>query len=167
VALHDFAAFHAHDDPDARTTLRRFVTYLRDYVDGWHHHKEEDLLFIAMERAGFSHLSGPLACMHLDHAAGREHVAMIAELTGPRGGLDEEELAVLGRAVLGYVRLLTGHIAKENEMLYPMALRRIPARALDELDLAAARLDPAPGRQLEALGDELVVRYAAARLAAT
>ncbi len=165
VGMHDFAAFHAHDDPDARDALGRFVTYLREYVDGWHHQKEEDLLFVAMEHAGFSHVSGPLACMHLDHGAGREHVALLAELAAARGGLDDEELAVLGRVVLGYVRLLTGHIVKENEMLYPMALRRIPEATLADLDDAVAGLDPAPARRLEALGDELVARYAAARLA--
>ena len=125
VGLHDFAAFHAHDHPDARAVLGQFVTYLREYVDGWHHHKEEDLLFVAMERAGFSHASGPLACMYLDHGSGREHVALLAELAGTGGRLDEEELAILGRVALGYIRLLTGHIVKENEMLYPMALRRI------------------------------------------
>lgn len=165
VGLHDFAAFHAHDHPDARAVLGQFVSYLREYVDGWHHHKEEDLLFVAMERAGFSHVSGPLACMHLDHGAGREHVALLAELARGGSRLEEEERAVLGRVVLGYVRLLTGHIVKENEMLYPMALRRISERALTELDAAAAELDPTPARHLERLGDELVARYAAARLA--
>lgn len=167
VGLHDFAAFHAHDDPEARAALGQFVTYLREYVDGWHHHKEEDLLFVAMERAGFSHVAGPLACMHVDHAAGREHVAMLAELAGARGALDAEEVAVLGRTVAGYVRLLAGHIVKENDMLYPMALARVPAEALVELDAAVARLDPAPSQRLVALGDALVARYAAARLAAS
>lgn len=167
TALHDFAAFHAHDDADVRGAIGQFVTYLRKFVDGWHHHKEEDLLFDALERGPLPRDTGPLACMYADHDAGRQHVGMLAELAAASGPLDEEELAILRRTVMGYVRLLSGHIVKEDDVLYPMAERLLPGRDLDALDEAAAAVDDAnaaEGQRLRALGDELIARYAAARV---
>ncbi len=169
AALHDYAAFHAHDDGDVRAVLGQFVTYLREYVDGWHHHKEEEVLFVAMGHAGLPMDGGPLGCMLREHDAGRRHVGMLAELAAARvpGPLTQEELAVMAGAVAGYVALLTSHIAKENQVLYPMAERIIAPGALAALDELGERAsgDPGDGRRLEDLGDELIARFTAARIA--
>ncbi|MBE7451324.1 MAG: hemerythrin domain-containing protein [Kofleriaceae bacterium] len=163
-ALHDFAAYHVVDDPAPRPIIGQFVTYLREYVDGVHHHKEEDHLFEAMIRAGLPRDAGPIGCMRHDHDVGRGHVAVLADLAAGRGPLVGPDLVALARAVPAYVRLLTDHIHKENNVLYPMAEQLVGADDLAALDLVV----PADGdaaRRLEALGDTLADRYAAARIA--
>jgi hemerythrin-like domain-containing protein len=168
AALHDFAALHAQDEPDARMTLGKFVQFLREYTDGWHHIKEEDLLFTTMIRAGFPKDHGPVACMLKEHELGRAHVAALAGLARGAGPLTARELAELAEHVMGYARLLVAHIAKENQMLYPMAERNLPGEILDALDEAAdaftAREGARTGRDLETLGETLVARYRAARV---
>ena len=168
AALHDFAALHAQDEPDARVTLGKFVQFLREYTDGWHHIKEEDLLFATMVKAGFPKDSGPVGCMLREHEMGRAHVAALAGLARGTGPLSPAEQLELAEHVMGYARLLVAHIAKENQMLYPMAERNLPGEILDALDQAAdaftAREGARTGRDLETLGETLVARYRAARV---
>ena len=166
-ALHDFAALHAGDDPEGRIRLGEFVRFFREYLDGWHHAREEDLLFDVMVRTGFPEDSGPVGCMKRDHELGRGHVQALAQLASGTAPFSPVEVALLGDLVLGHSRVLVPHIAKENRMLYPMAARLLPAELMDALDAAAAALADrraAPLVELEALADRLVARHAAARV---
>jgi hemerythrin-like domain-containing protein len=169
-ALDDFAVFHAAEEPQVRTALADFVRFLREYADGWHHGKEENLLFDAMVQLGFPRDAGPIGCMLREHVEGRRYIAGMAALAQGVGPLSAAELAELGELSTGYADVLVPHIEKENQVLYPMAARVIPRELLDALDQAAAafaaRRGATLGRDLERLGQQLVDRYRAARLAA-
>jgi hemerythrin-like domain-containing protein len=169
TALHDYAGLHAQDDPDPRPTIAKFVHFFREYLDSWHHHKEEDLLFDVMVRAGMPKSSGPIACMLHEHEAGRAQVRALAALAEGKGPLSRDELGALVEATHAFAAVLVPHIGKENQVLYPMAERMLPPEVLDALDEAgdayAARRGEMVGRDLEALGAELVARFTAARIA--
>ena len=84
-----------------------------------HRRKEEEMLFPALGR----HIgaeAGPIACMLHEHQEERERIevirAALARGTGHPGTLQEVRTA--GGYILG---LLRNHIAKENQILYPMA----------------------------------------------
>jgi hemerythrin-like domain-containing protein len=148
--------------------LARFVTFIREFADAHHHAKEEDLLFTAMVEAGFPRESGPIGVMLHDHAQGRQHVGVLAEVAqapSPWSGADRERLHA---AALGYVDLLRAHIQKEDEILYPMAEARLPAALRARVDAGAAAHDArqvAAGvlPRLEALGAALVARQGGTR----
>ena len=58
----------------------RLVVYLiRNYADGFHHAKEEKILFPALEVKGFSPHQGPVAVMLSEHIQGRNFVKGMAE----------------------------------------------------------------------------------------
>jgi hemerythrin-like domain-containing protein len=170
AGLRDFATLHAAEEPDARGALAGFVRFLRDYVDGWHHGKEEDLLFDVLVRAGMPRDVGPIGCMLGEHVRGRQHVQTLAALTSDSLPFSPGELRLLDEASAGYQRVLVPHIGKENQVLYPMAARLLPRELLHALDSLAVdfaeRRGAHVGVELEALGKELVDRYAAARMAA-
>jgi hemerythrin-like domain-containing protein len=71
--------------------------------------------------------AGPLAVMLHEHELGRSAVRAIAEALErvkrgePGAGPD------LAEALLGYVELLRNHISKEDNVLFPMADRILPA----------------------------------------
>ena len=58
------------DDAPVADTVK-FATFFREFADRCHHGKEEDILFVAMTRHGFSAQVGPVAVMLHEHTVGR------------------------------------------------------------------------------------------------
>jgi hemerythrin-like domain-containing protein len=108
--------------PDS-TDLETVVYLIRNYADGFHHGKEEKILFPALEVKGFSPHQGPVAVMLSEHIQGRNFVKEMAEyITFYKKG----ELTALEQVftnMTGYVDLLRSHISKENNILFRMADR--------------------------------------------
>lgn len=84
------------------------VDFIRSYADKYHHMKEEDVLF---KRTGEG--LDIIKVMLEDHTAGRNHVKQIVE------GIEKKDKARIIEHLLGYKELLTQHIKKEDEILYP------------------------------------------------
>ena len=100
--------------------LEQTLDFLKGFADKCHHMKEENLLFPAMEKVGFSKEAGPLAVMLDEHTLGRKHIAAMTEAlsTMKRGNMDASPKFV--EAARGYISLLSEHIAKEDNVLFPM-----------------------------------------------
>lgn len=107
-------------------TFRKGVDFIRQYADAWHHAKEEEHLFPALEAAGMPRDGGPISVMLHEHVLGRSYVGKIADhLEAAREGDEEARLLVL-RYTLAWANLLTGHIQKENAILFNMADQMLP-----------------------------------------
>lgn len=121
--------------PADREFFEKVVEFLRGFADKCHHGKEEDLLFKKMAARGFPTQGGPIAVMLSEHQAGRAFIRGIAE--GAAGiGSDPRAGETIDRNARGYLDLLRNHIAKENQVLFPMADRTLSAE--DQRDLALA-----------------------------
>ena len=116
-----------------RRELADVVAIIRGYVDPIHHAKEEDILFKAMIANGFPSEHGPLACMLSEHAQCRSLVARMAD-AAYTADWDDIMLGAATQAALRYVSVLRQHIAKEDNVLYPMAERFLPPTARDAVD---------------------------------
>ncbi len=120
------------DKQDAKSAvytddLIRLIDFFRVFVDKCHHAKEEDVLFPALIEAGLPREGGPVQVMLAEHAAGRKLVAdMDGALKDCRSGTLGAVPALI-EAAKGYANLLTEHISKEDNVLYPIADARIPA----------------------------------------
>lgn len=94
---------------------------LRTFADTCHHGKEEHHLFPRMEQCGMPRNVGPVAVMLDEHELGRAKIrAMGAAIAGAEHG-DREAPAAFARHAADYVQLLREHIAKEDQILFPMA----------------------------------------------
>lgn len=129
------------------------IRWLRTFADRTHHAKEEQVLFPAMIKAGVPSEGGPVAVMLEEHVQGRGLVQAM-DAAGPAGGV---------RPAREYVELLRQHIAKENDIVFPLAdavleepvqqaLRREfegvevalgPAASIDVAEAEVARLEVA------------------------
>lgn len=99
----------------------KLIEFYLIFVDKCHHAKEEEVLFPALLKAGLPTEGGPVQVMLAEHADGRNLVsAMDAALTRYRLG-DPDAVAALTEAARDYAELLTNHIAKEDNVLYPLA----------------------------------------------
>ncbi len=103
------------------------VDFLKNFADKCHHGKEEQLLFKKMIERGVSGEVGPIAVMMREHQDGRAHVQTMDRLTKSKMSKDVKEGLI--RSSRAYVDLLSRHIQKEDNMLYPLA-----DQVLDEED---------------------------------
>lgn len=98
-----------------------FIQFAREFSDGLHHHKEEELLFPALVQAGLPSEDGPIACMLSEHEQGREYIRNIAlALEQCQAGEKSARLKMIENAS-EYIYLLRQHITKENQILFLMA----------------------------------------------
>lgn len=101
--------------------IEKVIWLIRNYADGFHHAKEEDLLFPSMKEKGFSAEEGPIAVMLSDHTQGRAYVKnMELGLQKYLKG-DKESITSVYESMTAYGQLLQNHIAKENNVLFRMA----------------------------------------------
>ena len=101
--------------------LEQIVEFIKVFADKCHHGKEEDLLFTAMEEAGIPKKGGPIGVMLTEHDMGRGYVKGMSEAVAKyKAGDRKVSSAIVGNA-RNYIALLTQHIDKEDNILYPMA----------------------------------------------
>jgi hemerythrin-like domain-containing protein len=124
---------------------QRAVSFIRGYADRFHHAKEEDLLFVEMEAAGFSRQGGPLAVMLHEHDVGRACVGRMANAIERAGSGDQDALRAFSDSATQFVAMLRGHIHKEDNILYPMADDVLSQASQDRLVADFARAEEAQG----------------------
>jgi hemerythrin-like domain-containing protein len=164
-ALVSFADEARGRGTDDRAELGRFVTFIREFADGCHHGKEEDILFQAMVEAGFPRDGGPIAVMLAEHDQGRQHVAALGALAEKKAPWTAEDRQRLAEAAHAYASLLRQHIHKEDAILYPMAQQRLPPALMDRVSRDCERYEAektgsGEHERLHRLAEDLVARHA-------
>jgi hemerythrin-like domain-containing protein len=104
------------------------VDFIRNYADRFHHAKEEDVLFKELVKNGMPADNSPVAAMLMAHDEGRAFVKeMEAATLEIKSGNDlAGNAAKIVKNGAGYTALLTDHIDKEDNILYPLAERVLP-----------------------------------------
>jgi hemerythrin-like domain-containing protein len=97
------------------------VDIVRNFADGIHHAKEENILFPKMAEKGFSPDQGPVAVMLHEHVDGRNFIRAVSDSLQLYINGDTSVLPEISQNILGYVFLLRNHISKENNILFKMA----------------------------------------------
>lgn len=100
--------------------------FIKNFADGCHHHKEEGVLFVAMNEFGLPTQGGPIGVMLVEHEQGRAFTRGMKEAAEKWEAGDLSARTAVVENALGYVALLQQHIQKENMILFPMADRIIP-----------------------------------------
>ena len=107
---------------DGRKLIYDGVYFIRSYADKFHHAKEEEILF-----KYFDENLDIIKAMHEDHETGRGHVRAIVE------ALERKDKKAIIEHLNGYKDLLTEHIKKEDEILYPWMDRGLSLQQVGEL----------------------------------
>lgn len=115
---------------EGRQLIHRTVDFIRFYADKYHHAKEEEILFKYFDRD-----SDILNTMCLEHEEARSHVSEVLE------ALDRRDNDAIARHLNDYCELLTEHIRKEDEILYPWMDRNLSVTQVGELFSAFAKVE--------------------------
>ena len=104
--------------------VRLLVDYLH-YVDRCHNQKEELHLFPRLQDKGMPRSGGPLGVMLQEHERAQQILPRLVPLATQYAGGDKQALGELRAAFGDYASLCKDHFWKENDILYPMALRML------------------------------------------
>ena len=97
------------------------MEFIKTFADTCHHGKEEDILFVAMENAGIPRDTGPIGVMLREHEMGRSYVRDMSEAVEKYKTSEPMYSSQFAENAEKYIELLTQHIDKEDNILYPMA----------------------------------------------
>lgn len=106
--------------PDVKL-IEDIIDIIKNFADGLHHAKEENILFPALENKGFSSKQGPVAVMIHEHVQGRNFVKGMSDNLDLFKKGDDAAISDIYRNMAGYADLLFNHINKENNILFKMA----------------------------------------------
>lgn len=107
---------------EGRQVIVEGVDLIQSYADKLHHGKEEDILFTY-----FDDSEKIFQVIYEDHKVGRHHVQQMLQ------ALEKEDSISLSHHLSGYLTLLTEHIRKEDELLFPWLDRKLSEEQLQEL----------------------------------
>jgi hemerythrin-like domain-containing protein len=103
--------------------------------------KEEDILFKYVDEK-----AEVIQVMYKDHDTGRAHIRQVVE------GAEKGNKAQIKEHLFGYRDLLTQHIKKEDEILYPWIDRQLSTAQVGEMFRKCNEADAS-------VGDELPRKY--------
>lgn len=132
--------------------LNDILEFLRIFADRCHHGKEEELLFSALESAGVPRDRGPIGVMLSEHQSGRVLIKDMDEALSAMARGEERGGLNFARQARAYIELLTAHIDKEDNILYPLAETRLNQKILKKLNEGFERIENevvGPGRHQE------------------
>jgi len=98
------------------------IDMIRSYADKYHHAKEEEILF-----KYFDENADILKVMHEDHTRGRQLVKETLY------ALEKRDRKTIAANLMAYRELLTEHIRKEDEILYPWMDNQLSTHQVGEL----------------------------------
>ena len=144
--------------------LQRIVEFIQVFADRCHHSKEEDLLFVAMEHAGIPRHGGPIEVMIHEHEQGRDCIRGLANSVAKHRAGNTEAAAQIVLNAREYIRLLSDHIDKEDNVLYPLADRFLSKETQRKLlkdfdDVERRRIGPGKHEEFHTLLESLKHRY--------
>jgi hemerythrin-like domain-containing protein len=135
------------------------VDFIRNYADRFHHAKEEDVLFEALVSNGMPRANSPVAAMLMEHDQGRTYVTAIETAAGRALAGAAGQGGIIAENALAYAELLRGHIAKEDEILYPLAERVIPDSMREDIIAGYAAAEARTAADFTARYEQLVAAY--------
>ncbi|MEK6561520.1 MAG: hemerythrin domain-containing protein, partial [Nitrospirota bacterium] len=114
-------------------SLKNISGFIKTFADNYHHGKEEELLFKAMEERGFPREGGPIGVMLIEHDEGRGYTRALAESIEKYASGDNNAKKAVAENARNYSNLMSQHIPKEDGILYMMADNVLPEPFQEEL----------------------------------
>jgi hemerythrin-like domain-containing protein len=132
----------------------RFLAFFRLYAGQFHHAREEDTLFVALQRdAELPGDRGPIAALLEDH---RRMAGLLDRMEAVAASTSEEARASLEAIALEYSQQLWQHIDAENSVVLPESESRLRRHGRAELP---SRETTPEEEEARALGEELLSLY--------
>ena len=107
--------------------FEKAIGFVREYADKFHHAKEEDILFVELCKDGVEMHCNPIEQMLHEHDLGRNFIKEM------ENWVSEDDTDKIIENAIWYAYLLQQHIAKEDDVLYPMADEALDQNTKDKM----------------------------------
>jgi len=120
----------------------KFIDFVRNFADKYHHGKEEVILFRLMEaEIGQMAVEGPIRGMLVEHDLGRLYMSRLEKaLEDYKEGNKDTMLDIIANTI-SYTHLLNQHINTEDKTLYPFAQRRLSKTSLKKMNEEVKKME--------------------------
>ena len=114
--------------------FNKIISFVKNFADGHHHHKEEIFLFNRMvEHLGEAGKNAITHGMLVEHDLGRANMRNLREaLENYKNGNKEAKLDIIANAI-GYTTLLENHIQKEDNVIFNFAKRGLSEELIETM----------------------------------
>jgi hemerythrin-like domain-containing protein len=119
------ASQKAENDSLDTDLFEKAIDFIRTFADKCHHSKEEGELFPLFVMKGIPNEGGPIGMMLKEHDIGRSYVKAMEQALLKYGDGDQSQSKVVSQNAQEYINLLSQHIQKEDNILYPMGNRAL------------------------------------------
>jgi len=145
-------------------SIRKMIEFFRGFADRCHHGKEEAQFFPLARQRGVTCAPGNIDLLLAEHEQGRSHVRAMAETLIAAEKGDSQAKVRFCQNARQYVGLLTEHIRKEDDCLFPTADKALTATDQEALVRAFEQIDreemgEGAHERLHALADELCAKW--------
>ena len=113
--------------------LKQLHDFMFAFVDKCHHTKEEEILFPMLKSINGAESKELIYVLIAEHKTGRKYANAIGEAISGHENIylqDRSKIIKYGR---NYIKLLVQHIDKENNVLFPMAEKKLSDEQNQEL----------------------------------
>ncbi len=105
--------------------FEKAVDFSRTFADGFHHFKEEHVLFLQLAQKKRGEVDAQLEALRYEHVRGRSLVSGIEKALPGYAAKDPIKTGELLENIAAYCSMLRHHIHVEDHIFYPMAKKTL------------------------------------------
>jgi hemerythrin-like domain-containing protein len=113
--------------------FEKALEFARAFADGYHHFKEEHVLFVRLAQKRRGEVDAQLDALRHQHERGRELLAGIGRSLEGYAAQDPSKTVELLENLAAYASLLRHHIHTEDHVFYPMARKTLVVAEMEQL----------------------------------
>ena len=133
------------------------VKFGRDFADGYHHPKEELIMFVRLAQKFSGEYDGQIESLRHQHETGRNHISTIeAALVGYEDDstfrFDE-----ITESLTNYIPMLRDHIHTEDHVFFPLAYQKLSEEEQEQLQVEFDKAKEKSGESIFEESHSLVI----------
>ena len=146
------------ENPPPRAFFDDGIEFVRGFSDGFHHKKEELVMFRQLAQKKNGAIDGQIEALRYQHDQGRGFVAAIAGALDGYAAGNPSDIAVVRVNAAAFASLLKHHIHTEDHIFFPMSREAMTSGELEALGDMFDRVQEVHGVDTFERYHELVVK---------
>lgn len=133
------------EDPPRRAFFEKSIEFVRGFSDGFHHKKEELVMFVQLAQKKNGAIDGQIEALRYQHDQGRGFIGAIDGALDDYEEGDPSAQSVVRENAAAFASLLKHHIHIEDHIFFPMSQEAMTAEELEALGSKFAKVQEVHG----------------------
>jgi hemerythrin-like domain-containing protein len=121
------------DQRPPREFFDRAIQFVKMFPEGYHHHKEELVMFVQVAQKRAGEFDGEIEALRHQHEVARNYISDLAlALNGYEDGAPVQTDQVIENTA-AYIALMRNHLHKEDHKFFPMVAEALTPEEMDAI----------------------------------